>query len=119
VRIEPQVVGGVVERGVVLEMPPSWSTAQLREAVASVGRLARAGSDAERIDRIRLLEGLKAAAAAAQAVETAAFADSQQRRQRDSGTPAASVGTGVAAQVGLAKRESPGGRRATWAGRGC
>jgi hypothetical protein len=91
----------------MFDMPPPSTTAQLREWVSSVGRLERAGTDAERVDRIRLLEELKSAAAAAQAVETVAFADVQERRQRESGVPAASVGKGIGSQVGLAKRESP------------
>lgn len=95
----------------MFELGPMATTAQLRDWVASVGRLERSGNDAERVDRIRLLEELKSAAAAAQAAETAAFADSQERRQRESGLPSPSVGTGVASQVGLAKRESPTGSR--------
>ena len=72
----------------------------LRELPQRVG-------DAVRIDRIRLLEELKAAAAAAQAVETAAFAASQRCAQRAAGVPETRVGRGVAAQVGLARRMSP------------
>jgi hypothetical protein len=63
--------------------------------------------DAARIDRIRALEELKAAAAAAQARESALFAASQREQQRALGVPEARVGRGVAAQVGLARRVSP------------
>jgi HNH endonuclease. len=63
--------------------------------------------DAERIDRIRLLEEIKAQAAAAQARETAAFVAEQREQQAAQGVPAERVGRGIAAQVGLARRVSP------------
>ncbi len=63
--------------------------------------------DAERIDQLRLLEELKGAVAAAQARVTVDFAASQERKQREAGVPARQVGRGIAAQVGLARRESP------------
>lgn len=64
-------------------------------------------TDAERIDLIRGLERLKAGAAAAQAVLTADFDASQRRAQADAGVPARRQGEGIAAQVALARRESP------------
>jgi hypothetical protein len=75
-----------------------------------VGLLAhpdRAVCDAERIEQIRLLEELKSAAAAAQAVVTADFVASQRAQQRAAGVPEKDLGKGVAAQVALARRESP------------
>jgi hypothetical protein len=63
--------------------------------------------DADLIDQIRLLEEIKAAAAAAQAVATAAFVTSQRALQAAQGVPAARTGRGVAAQIGLARRMSP------------
>ena len=60
-----------------------------------------------RIDRIRLLEELRGAVAAAQARESAAFAASQRASQRAAGVPAGRVGRGIAAQLGLARRVSP------------
>lgn len=62
--------------------------------------------DSVRVDRIRLLEELKSAAAAAQARETAAFAASQRDQQGAQGVPAGRIGRGVAAQIGLAERMS-------------
>jgi hypothetical protein len=82
-------------------------TATLAVLPAALAALDQDVADAERIDRIRLLEQLKAAAAAAQARETAAFAASQRAQQRVVGLPAKQVGMGIAAQVGLAKRMSP------------
>lgn len=64
------------------------------------------------IDQIRSLEELKSAAAAAQARVTAAFAAAQRAGQRAAGVRANRVGAGTAAQVALARRDSPnrGGR---------
>jgi hypothetical protein len=79
------------------------------EVTAFVARLARTGAevgDAERIDLIRALEELKAAATAAQAREVAAFATAQEAVHRARGTHSDEVGRGVAAQVGLAMRSS-------------
>ncbi|MGY2743170.1 DUF222 domain-containing protein [Arthrobacter sp. UYCu723] len=64
------------------------------------------------IDQLRQLEDLKSAAAALQASIAVAFDAAQRRVQRAQGMPAAELGTGVAAQIALARRESParGGR---------
>lgn len=88
-------------------------------SVAAVSRwtvdlvdLDRAVTDAERIDQLRALETLKAAAAAAQARVAADLDISQREQQIAAGVPARDLGKGVAAQVALARRESPhhGGR---------
>ena len=64
-------------------------------------------SDAERVELIGALEDLVNAARAAQAVVTAAFDASQRAEQARVGVPADQQGRGVAAQVALARRESP------------
>lgn len=64
-------------------------------------------SDAERIDRIRALEELKAAAAAAQARETAALDISIRNERAARGLSAKEQAKGIGAQVALARRESP------------
>ena len=94
------------------------TTDDVRRFVRSLAALDIAVPDSERIDQIRLLEELKSAAAAAQARVTAAFAASQEEAQLESGIPAKDVGKGIAAQVALAKRESParGRRYVGWAG---
>ena len=77
---------------------------------AWVGDLARVGGemgDAERVDLIRGLEELKAAAAGAQAVLAAELDASQRQAQEAAGVRAGEVGKGIAAQVALARRESP------------
>ena len=61
---------------------------------------------------MRELEDLKSLAAAKQARITVAFDLSQRREQAAAGVPVKEQGTGVVAQVALARRESParGGR---------
>ncbi|MEO5316939.1 DUF222 domain-containing protein, partial [Pseudarthrobacter sp. CC12] len=59
------------------------------------------------IDQIRGLEELKCFAGARQAEAAVAFDLSQRREQADAGVPAAGQGAGVAAQIALARRESP------------
>lgn len=80
--------------------------------ISDLACMDRAVDDVERVDRIRALEDLKAAAAAAQA-RAAVDLDASVRAERAArGLPAAVQGKGVAAQVALARRESPhrGGR---------
>lgn len=62
--------------------------------------------DADRVEQIGLLEQLKGAAAAAQAVLTVELVASQRAEQQAAGVPDSRLGHGVAAQVGLAGRES-------------
>ena len=94
------------------EWVSKWAASALTTADLSAFRdalssLAPTTDDSERVERIRLLEELKGAVAAAQAVQTAAFVASQRSAQRAAGVPEARVGRGVAAQVALARRESP------------
>ncbi|MFK4299707.1 hypothetical protein ABH924_004893 [Arthrobacter sp. GAS37] len=62
---------------------------------------------AELIDQLRTLEDLKSAAAAAQARIAVAFDAAQRSAEADLGIPAEEQGRGVAAQIALARRESP------------
>ena len=66
-----------------------------------------ATGDAERWDQLRALEELKAAAAAMQARIAVAFDESSRDAQEAAGARPRDVGAGVAAQVALARRESP------------
>ncbi|WP_364396431.1 HNH endonuclease [Pseudarthrobacter sp. LMD1-1-1.1] len=59
------------------------------------------------IDQIRGLEDLKSLAGARQADTAVAFDLSQRREQAEAGVPACERGAGVAAQIALARRESP------------
>ncbi|KAB7744247.1 DUF222 domain-containing protein [Nostocoides sp. F2B08] len=94
---------------------PAAAALTTADIAAFIGRLAAespAGDDPARIDRIGMLEALKAAAAAAQAHDLVAFADSQLDDQVSRGVKAKDRGSGVGAQVALATRNSPhkGGR---------
>ena len=64
------------------------------------------------IDQLRQLEDVKSLAGARQAETAVAFDVSQRRVQAAAGVPAEEQGAGVAAQIALARRESPakGGR---------
>ena len=64
------------------------------------------GDDSARIDLIAALERAQGALSAAQSRVCAAFADSQEQAQRDSGVRARDIGKGVAAQLALARRQS-------------
>ena len=79
----------------------------LSEVLTAVGGLAAGAGrvdDATRADRIRLLERVKAAVAAAQAAEIVQFARSQVARQREAGVNYRRLGQGIAEQIGLATR---------------
>ncbi|NYG08509.1 hypothetical protein BJ986_002996 [Phycicoccus badiiscoriae] len=78
----------------------------LSTVVASL-RTLEGGCDGERIDLITELEVLKAAVSAAQARLSVAFAESQEAAQAAAGVPARERGRGVAAQIALARRDSP------------
>ncbi len=81
--------------------------AHVSELIAAVRSLRLAADSAELIDQLTALEDLKAAIAAAQARITVAFDAAQRRAQAENGTPAEDQGKGVAAQIALARRESP------------
>ncbi|WP_307359650.1 HNH endonuclease signature motif containing protein [Pseudarthrobacter niigatensis] len=72
-----------------------------------LARVPLAAEGAGLIDQIRGLEKFKCFAGARQAEAAVAFDLSQRREQADAGVPAADQGAGVAAQIALARRESP------------
>ena len=80
---------------------------ELTELVDRLGGAESVHTDSERIDLLNALETLKSAAAAAQARVTLAFDSSQRAEQAAAGVPAKEQGRGVAAQIALARRESP------------
>ncbi len=83
------------------------TTAEVAEFLDRLPTLDTAVSDAERVEQLALLESVKAAAAGAQAAVAVDFAASQREAQAAAGVPARKRGLGVAAQVALARRESP------------
>ncbi len=82
------------------------AAAELAIFLARLGAPTPGLTDAERIDRIDVLERLKSAAAAAQAGLTVDFDASQRAEQAAAGVPAREQGRGVASQVALARRDS-------------
>jgi hypothetical protein len=94
-RGSPSGTGGIVDSAAVRD----WSAALAGMDTEAAG--------AELINRIRALEDLKSAAAAGQARAAVAFDALQRRVQADAGVPAVRQGHGVAAQIALARRESP------------
>lgn len=92
------------------EAPAAAQVRAIRKRIAGLGR---GLDDAARIELIRELEELKSAAAAEQARVSVAFEVSQRRVAAERGVPAERQGRGIAAQVALARKESPhrGGRR--------
>ncbi len=97
--------------------PDDAVAAELRAVLARLGTLAAEpapGSDADRIDRIALLEQIRGAVAAAQQAEIVAFAQSQvESHIADDTLDPRAVGRGIGDQIGLACHVSPfhGSRR--------
>jgi hypothetical protein len=85
--------------------PPA--TPSIDDVLELLARVPMAGDDAGKINQIRGLEDLKCVAGARQAGISVAFNLSQRQEQTDAGVPADEQGAGVAAQIALARRESP------------
>ncbi|MDN4611385.1 HNH endonuclease [Arthrobacter burdickii] len=79
----------------------------VRDLIREVTSLAIDSERAGLIDQLRDLEDLKSSVAAAQARIAVAFDLAERRAQSKAGVPAADRGQGVAAQIALARRESP------------
>lgn len=86
------------------------TTAELAEFAARLAAGPAAVTDVENIDRLRLLEDLKAVCAAAQVRETVALEANRRDAEASRGIPANRRGHGLGDEVALARRESP------WAG---
>ena len=84
----------------------------LREAL---GRMDPAADEVEAIDRLRLLEEIKGACAAAQARESTALDSLRRGREAAAGVPAAEQGQGLGAEIALARRDSANRGDVTWA----
>jgi hypothetical protein len=98
-------------------MNAELTTTDLAGLIASIGAMAPAVDDSDRIERLRHFEALKSAISAAQATIAVEFDLSQRHVQAIAGVPAERRGRGVAAQIGLARRVSPwqGQRWLGWA----
>ena len=77
------------------------------EMIRSLAAARPSADSAGMIGQLRNLEDLKSAAAALQARITVAFDAEQRSDQARAGVPADQLGAGVAAQIALARRESP------------
>ncbi|MEO3933789.1 DUF222 domain-containing protein [Micrococcaceae bacterium Sec7.4] len=99
----------VQEPGIAPELAESVTVAEVARILAG---LPAPDSPAALLEETRQLEDLKSALAARQARHAVAFDLSQRRDQADAGMPTAELGAGVAAQIALARCESParGGR---------
>jgi len=84
--------------------PPGVTVTNLTRILAG---LPAPDSPAALLEETRQLEDLKSALAARQARHAVAFDLSQRHEQADAGMPAAELGAGIAAQIALARRESP------------
>lgn len=80
---------------------------EVGELLAVLGSFRVSADSAGLIDQIRGLENAKSAIAALQAKASVAFDLAQRREQAAAGVPVSEQGQGVAAQLALARRESP------------
>jgi len=79
----------------------------IADVLSLLARVPLAADPAGMIDQLRGLEDLKCLAGARQADTAVAFDLQQRREQAAAGVPANEQGAGVAAQIALARRESP------------
>ncbi|BCW67665.1 HNH endonuclease [Arthrobacter sp. NicSoilB4] len=89
------------------EAPAAAGTVTVAEVARAMAAVRPARDSAGLISQLRELEDLKSVAAASQARIAVELDLRQRREQSDDGMPAADLGTGVAAQIALARRESP------------
>jgi hypothetical protein len=86
---------------------PTADVEDVRALTRALGRVEIGiADDATRVDLLRALEDLKCSVSGAQAALAVDFDASQRATQAAAGEPRARQGRGVAAQVGLARRES-------------
>ncbi|MGO4650838.1 HNH endonuclease [Arthrobacter sp. efr-133-TYG-120] len=103
---ETQLMGtGAPVGGAGPDAAVSW--AEIRDLLGAVASLRPGADGAELIDQLRALEDFKSAAAAAQARIAVSFDAAQRSAETNLGVPADERGRGVAAQIALARRESP------------
>lgn len=89
------------------KMRAQFGSVSLAGMVQSVAVLSTSVADTELIERIGLLEALKNAAAAAQARAAVVLRELREEQERAAGRSTAKTVVSVAAEVALARRESP------------
>ena len=109
-------VTATVDTGPVPGLDGDAVLGYLSQVLTTLGGLTSGGGEVDagvRIDRISLLEKVKAAAAAVQAAEIVKFAQAQVAAQKDAGVHPRRLGRGIAEQLGLATKTGPwhGSRR--------
>ena len=106
---DPTVAGTAAPRTATVAAATTavGAVAAVRACLATVQRLDHDLGDPQRVEVLRALEELKAAAAAAQARVAADLDAAVRARDAAAGLPPAERGRGVAAQVALARRDSP------------
>nr|WP_307491000.1 HNH endonuclease signature motif containing protein [Pseudarthrobacter defluvii] len=112
--MEAVLESAAVQQGVRCAEPSSVGPTPYPPAAPSIGdvldllaRVPVPADSAGMIEQIRGLEDLKSLAGARQADTAVAFDLSQRREQAEAGVPADERGAEVAAQIALARRESP------------
>jgi hypothetical protein len=89
-------------------LPAAPSIGDLRDALARLAAHDGAGlSEAEMVDHLTAMEQLKSGLAAAQARVSARFAAERVKSEAAAGVPAEQRGRGIAAEVALARQDSP------------
>ena len=89
-------------------LPPALATDDLRDALELLARDNGTGlSAAELVDQIGLMEQLKSGLAARQARLSVKLAQGRAAAEAAAGVPAEQRGRGLAAEIALARRESP------------
>jgi hypothetical protein len=106
-QVNPELLRNPVIEGNIARMFAESTMADLSSMLHAVTSLAEPADNSERIERIRLLEQLKGAVAAAQAHETAAFAAARRAEHAAARTKTEHVNRDIAGQVALARRMSP------------
>ncbi|MBT2537911.1 HNH endonuclease signature motif containing protein [Arthrobacter sp. ISL-69] len=81
--------------------------ASIEDLIVALGAVRLSTNSAGLIDQLRGLEELKSAAAGLQARAAVAFDGVERRAQVEKGTPTSELGQGIAAQIALARCESP------------
>ena len=106
----PEVGAPGLSAADVVQSPPAVpevAAPSFADVVDLLARVAAPADGAGMIDQIRGLEDLKSLAGARQAELAVAFDLSQRREQAAAGVASGEQGAGVAAQIALARRESP------------
>jgi len=102
--------GQAMDTVTLLPAPPGRTAAsnvRVSDVVVLLGAIRLSDQSSELVDQLRSLEELKSAITGLQARAAVAFDLAQRAEQAKAGVPVSERGQGVAAQIALARRESP------------